>query len=689
MKKFAAVALLALASAVFADDSVAIHNVCDSLLLGGNPLIELTPAYIEETNWYGNPQALAKDSTSYTLHDSYSTLKVSAKTFSKELPLSIYATCRETPGTKFKYAVWNNSKQWVEKSKEDYATRIFNIRELKMDGYDSTNTYNWLAYVPGVLPENNSYSAGKLLASKKYEFAFEWWYVGFTHEFVFDTIIDGKTYGARGWSYSSSVGMDSLHTFEVARDNMDYTQPTRTIRSETVRVQFVKVVLSDSRKPIKPESSSSIAQSSSSSAPRSSSSSAPKSSSSHSIESSSSSEAESSSSKTVVESSSSEIESSSSEAVVESSSSEVESSSSETVVESSSSEVESSSSETIVESSSSKEESSSSETVVESSSSVIESSSSAIRNICDTLRFVENSLVELVPAYVDETNWYGNSHTWKKDSVNTKRHDSYETVLINGTQFSYELPLSIKATCRETRGVAYKFATWNDDKAWIEKVSNNYATYIYDSRSISFASYDSTNTYNMLAFVPEKIPENFAFASNQILVSRTYEFAFEWWFAGASYQHSFRGTGSDSLKVFTSSRYTSSASNDSLKAVQSALEALNVPDTTKSVRIQVVKVVLVDSRKAPEPESSSSGNVESSSSDDVEISSSSEVKPSSSSSEGPDRFVATRSLGEPARILLVRNLDGSVVKYSGRLAPGVYYVKKSDGKWSKMAVLPR
>ena len=41
------------------------------------------------------------------------------------------------------------------------------------------------------------------------------------------------------------------------------------------------------------------------------------------------------------------------------------------------------------------------------------------------------------------------------------------------------------------------------------------------------------------------------------------------------------------------------------------------------------------------------------------------------------------------RFVQVRRLDGTVVNNSGKLAPGVYYVKDSRGIWKKMAVMPR
>ena len=397
-----------------------------------------------------------------------------------------------------------------------------------------------------------------------------------------------------------------------------------------------------------------------------------------------------------------------------------------------------------------------------------DTTSVAIHNVCDSLALGGNPVVEFIPAYIDESNWYGDIHTGTQDSLTTTRHTSYKTLQINSNKFTYELPLSVMAACVETKGTEFKFATWNNSKAWIEDSHDDYATRIFDIRSLKFDNYDSTNTYNLLAFVPEALPEDDAYKSHQLLVSKTFEFAFEWWFVGASYKHIYRGTGADSLKIFATTRFSSSISNDSLKAFEAAVNALEVPDTTKSVRIQMVKVVLADSRKpllsssssaepisssessssSEEPSSSSadpvscsaeqssssvsssskeesSSSVESSSSKEEssssespvscsaeesssssapssssEKSSSSSAEPESSaaesssseaessSSEGSVRLVTAKSL-EGLRVLQVRRLDGTVMDNSGKLAPGVYYMKYSNGIWKKTAVLPK
>lgn len=416
-----------------------------------------------------------------------------------------------------------------------------------------------------------------------------------------------------------------------------------------------------------------------------------------------------------------------------------------------------------------------------------------IQNVCDSLSLGDLPVIELVPAYIEESNWYGNPHTWTKDSSSFVRHETYETVKVNvSTNKTMQLPISISAGCLEKRGLEVGYAKWNTNQTWSRVSEDDFATRIYTLRELSMDGHDASNTYNLLAFVPGMIPEDLSFSSSQLLYSVTFEFAFDYWFAAASYQHRFRNADDPETTIRIRNSYASSSGNDSLRVVNGAINALAVPDTMKSIRIQTLKVVLVDSRKpllpessssvvessssegmsssseAPGPassadvesssseevivasssstaesssgsvdessssenvgpesssgaESSSSGNVDESSSsenvgpassDDTESSSSGVAEESSSSeeigssssggaetsssagddsssSEGPTHLVTVRSLGQPARMVQVRTLDGSIVKNSGNLAPGVYYVKYSNGKWGKMAVLPR
>ena len=352
----------------------------------------------------------------------------------------------------------------------------------------------------------------------------------------------------------------------------------------------------------------------------------------------------------------------------------------------------------------------------------------AIRNICDSLG---NTMMNIVPAYFDETVWVGNPHTMVKDSSWTRHYQSYDSLTINiSTNKTLNVPLSIKAACVESDGLTVEFAKWTTNKTWAKDTAFNYSTYIYDIHALKgLPDHDSTNTYNLLAFVEGGIPDDLSFKSSELLFSSTFEFAFEWWFAGASYTHVYDEVKADSSVVrHMQSSYASSVSNDSLKAFENALSSLSAPDTMKSIRIQVLKVVLVDSLKLSSssevsssssanpvscsggPSSSSSSSEGKSSSSVVPPSSSSEAESSSSakpetsssstpetssseaessSSEGTTRIFSMESPDASKQVVQVRRLDGSVVKSSEKLGPGVYYVKYSTGIWQKKAVLSK
>ena len=276
-----------------------------------------------------------------------------------------------------------------------------------------------------------------------------------------------------------------------------------------------------------------------------------------------------------------------------------------------------------------------------------DTSSVYIRNACDSI----STMIEFVPAYIEESNWYGNPQTWTKDSTNFKFHETYKTVNVSSSNFKDSLPLSIQAKCRETPYTIYKYASWNNSKQWVEDERDDFATVIYDIHNLKMNGHDSSNTYNILAFIPEAIPEDFSFPSSHLLFSETFEFAFEWWYASASYTHWYKNPEDDSLTVRMRTRYGSSVSNDSLKAVNSAIKALSIPDTMKSVRIQVLKVVLIDSRKplsssSSEPSSSSSSNPVSCSAEQSS-SSSSDVKSSSSEGKSSSSVVNSSSSSLP------------------------------------------
>lgn len=329
---------------------------------------------------------------------------------------------------------------------------------------------------------------------------------------------------------------------------------------------------------------------------------------------------------------------------------------------------------------------------------------SNIKNICDTLSLGDYPKVTFVPAYIDESNWFGNPHTWQVDSTNNFRHESFETVQINPGKFTRRLPVSVSASCFPTMQNAFVYAGWNSAKKWVLDTADNYATVIRDTRQMGVEGYDSLNSYNLLAMVKNSLPEDDEFNPGELLVSRTYEFSFEWWYVTVSY----RFVEQRDAGPYTGYRYASAVSYDSSTAAKSALDSLAVPDTIKTMRIQAIKAVLKDSRKLGGEESSSSmakssSSVVASSSSKTEnksSSSTSDAKSLSSTAKSSSSAVTSSSSGGSQlvhSVLLVsenldavvqmRRLDGSKVLDTKSATPGIYYVKTAGGIWMKKLVL--
>ncbi|WP_407443783.1 hypothetical protein [Fibrobacter sp.] len=669
--RFVGLTTLALAVGVWAQEpTFTIENVCDTLTLSSKSTVNLSIAYIDESNWYGNPHTMAMDSSNSKRHESYSTLQIKNSSFGYKMPVSIDAACSKKSGVELTYAKWNSSKVFVEDVDfDDYSTYIMDARTIKGVGdYNKDNAYNFFVFVPGSLPEDETYEAGQLLVSQSFEFEFSWWYVGLIYSEQQETSEGTRTTN----HYSSSIAMDSASAYNSARNGFEIPDAVTSFR-----IQAVRVVLKDSRK-LKEEES---------------------------VESSASDEEISSSSEEIVSSDSEEpVVSSSSEESAECSSSE------EPEISSSSEEVVSSSSEEPEISSSSEEASSSSVEVV-------------IRNVCDTLGQSGDGTVVLALDFIDEVNWYGNPRTLEQDSVFAIRHESVDDLNLKLGSFNHKLPLSITAACKETSETDFVFATWNSEKKLeTQKAEAAYSTRIFDMNETSFGSYNSGNSNNVLVFVDGELPQDNSFKSDEIMVSRPYELEFEWWFLVLSYDEEIQ----DGEKTGVTTRFKSAASMDSLSAFNAVYKSLSIPESVGTLRVQSIKAVLKDSRKLTGPassaevasssssekaKSSSSEKAKSSSSkdkpvvssssedsDEGESSSSAKVAKSSSSGKGKsssskgeksELVYGLRTAGVLLQEVQVRYLDGTVVPADKKLVPGVYYVKMSDGTWKKKAVLPK
>ena len=348
-----------------------------------------------------------------------------------------------------------------------------------------------------------------------------------------------------------------------------------------------------------------------------------------------------------------------------------------------------------------------------------------IRNICDTLPNYETLKTELKLAYVDETLWYGDKDLSKADSVKNIRHQDYSTLEPIYVKHAYRIPYSITAICRETTKNLYAYGEWDQtSKSWsLNNQDSNYVTQILDINMNKLDGYDSSNSYNILLFKKGYSLEGLT--TENMMVSRTFEFNFGSWFAIAKYKMSVKLNDTTEMIRSFSSFVTRM---DSAKAVADVVKDLNVPDEVSKVEIQIFHSVLNDSRKTQAESSSSAASSSSSgktssadtlssssysgagpwncgdnpllscsstyygssSSTSKENSSSSYVQTSSSeqeSSSSVEQSTIIGRLGVAPRVFNgqreVRRLDGTKVKAGESLVPGIYYVKGLDGRWKK------
>lgn len=267
-----------------------------------------------------------------------------------------------------------------------------------------------------------------------------------------------------------------------------------------------------------------------------------------------------------------------------------------------------------------------------------------IRNVCDTLASKGHDPVTLVATDLIETKWVASkkSGNWTHGTATKTTHTSYSTLSPIVKSVSGRFPLSIEAGCRANSNMLYKYMSWNEFK-WSRDSLPDYSTYIFDTHNRAIGDYDSTNANNILAMVSELPVDKDSYNSDEIMISKSFEFAFEWWLAAAEISWK-KANGATSKKFFNVPAFDSltafRAMFDFMKATLDT--STTIPDTLSTANIQVIKVVLKDSEKTTtviEPASSSSVVPPSSSSDKPQSSavnsSSSDVPKSSSSSDTP------------------------------------------------------
>ena len=329
-----------------------------------------------------------------------------------------------------------------------------------------------------------------------------------------------------------------------------------------------------------------------------------------------------------------------------------------------------------------------------------DTSSTFIRNICDTLQ----GNIEFKLAYVDEILWSGDKNLSKADSIKERRHQGYSTLEPIYVKHGYSIPYSITAGCIESNYNLYAYAEWNQNgKNWtLNNQNDDYATQILDINIQRVEGFDSSNAYNILAFQKSDVLDLDHMSSENMMVSRTFELNFDYWYAIAKYKTELK-LNDTAVSIRSYAAFVTRL--DSLDVFKDAVKALKVPDSISKVQVQIFHAVLNSPNlKVPEsssstPESSSSiasssSAIPSSSESSDVVSSSSEALSSmaelSSSSENTTAIGRLQKAPKaPNFARQVRRLDGSIVNEYEILVPGVYYVKSSDGRWQKQMVMPK
>lgn len=273
---FRKVCLVGLAAAAFsfAQEERFIRNICDTLPSSPTPKVELKLAYVDETQWFGSKDLSKTDSSSVKRYKDYKSLVPLRNKFTDRIPVSVMAECAETKMNAVKFAEWSeSSKTWtLNEGNKDFATYIMDVNIVELAGYKPSNAYNFLAYKKEKLPATDeTFTAEELMASKTYEFQFDWWYTVAAYKIV-KTVVndDGSTGQSTSWKMSSVLAMDSVSSVQSAVSGLEKANPDTVSK---VQYQQFHVVLMDSRKiPSEAVSSSSVAASSSSDAKSSSSS---------------------------------------------------------------------------------------------------------------------------------------------------------------------------------------------------------------------------------------------------------------------------------------------------------------------------------------------------------------------------------------------------------------------------------
>jgi len=228
-------------TAVFADEGPYIRNVCDSL----SSSITIKMGYLDETLWTGSVDLKTATSVEKKHHTDISTIKP-FRYMNENVPYSVKASCAENTGNEYSYYSWpKGAKGWSEKVLNNYATIIRGIYgSFQLDGYDSSNTYNFLIYREDDFALDDVYFSGKeIMASRTFELQFDWWYALYGYKAETTTTNENGSTTQISYAWREAVAMDSSTAVLEAKKKL--TVPN-TVSQVTLQV-FHAVYVDESK----------------------------------------------------------------------------------------------------------------------------------------------------------------------------------------------------------------------------------------------------------------------------------------------------------------------------------------------------------------------------------------------------------------------------------------------------------
>ncbi|MFA6342548.1 MAG: hypothetical protein WCX75_06815 [Fibrobacteraceae bacterium] len=230
-------------SAVESSSSVYIGNICDTLKLHSDAVsrtIQLRLDTIRESVWEGLLSAPGSALVTTTIHRDLRSFVPIKKDSPYSVPVAVAAQCLVSEN-QYTWADYS-SNAWVEDSL-NVNTRLYDIRDVVLGDYNSSNTYNWLAFTQGAWPTDDSFDANELMLSNTFDVHAITWHGYSIYYDTTVTVVGTSTTTKISYRIASSVALDSATVFASVTSNIP--------SGKLVKVQMLRIMLSDEKLIIK------------------------------------------------------------------------------------------------------------------------------------------------------------------------------------------------------------------------------------------------------------------------------------------------------------------------------------------------------------------------------------------------------------------------------------------------------